>query len=150
MLNKIRCNPIHPRFVFYLAVPYVPVRVTLGALVAHRYTYVPPRVRTSQYCRTFILLLVSVWNDLADPVFDSVGLAGFKKMANIFLLSKLHYLFLSSTIFPLIFFLSIGWYCGAVVLGLIGCRSLFHILALPTSFNNNNNNNNIINVDHKQ
>ena len=31
-----------------------PVRVTRGALVAHRYTYAPPRCRTSQYCRTFI------------------------------------------------------------------------------------------------
>ena len=39
--------------------PYVPVRVTLGALVAHRYTYAPPRCRTSQYHRTFVLLSVS-------------------------------------------------------------------------------------------
>ena len=35
----------------------------------------------------------------------------------------------------------IGWYCGAVVFGLIGCKSLSTRLALPTSFNNNNNNN---------
>ena len=31
-----------------------------------------------------------------------------------------------------------GWYCGAGVFGLIGCRSLSLNLALPTSFNNNN------------
>ena len=39
----------------------------------------------------------------------------------------------------LLFFLSIGWYCGAGVFGLIGCTSLSLSLALPTIFNNNNN-----------
>ena len=32
-------------------------------------------------------LLVSLWNDLASPVFDAVGLAGFKSRANAFLLA---------------------------------------------------------------
>ena len=36
---------------------------------------------------------------------------------------------------------SIGWYCGAGVLGLVGYISLSLSLELPTSFNNNNNNN---------
>ena len=67
--------------------PYVSVRVTRGALVTHRYTYAPPRCRTSQYSRTFILLSVSLWNNLANPVFDGVGLAGFKSWANAFLLA---------------------------------------------------------------
>ena len=70
--------------------PYVPVRVTCGALVAHGYTYAPRRCRTSQYRRTFILLSVSLWNDLANPVFEGVGLpglAGFKSSANAFLLA---------------------------------------------------------------
>ena len=67
--------------------PYMPVRVTRGALVAHRFTYALPRCRTSQYHRTFILLSVSVWNDLANPVFDGVGLAGFKSRANASLLA---------------------------------------------------------------
>ena len=58
-----------------LPVPYVPVRVTRGALIAHRYTYAPPRCRTSQYHITFIRLSVSLWNDLVDPVFDGVELA---------------------------------------------------------------------------
>ena len=42
MMYKIRCNPVHP---LNGALPgrYVPVRVTCGALVAHRYTYAPPR-----------------------------------------------------------------------------------------------------------
>ena len=66
-LYKIRCNPLHP-LNSALIVPYVPVRVTRGALVAHRCTYAPPCRRTSQYHRTFIPLSVSMWNDLADPV----------------------------------------------------------------------------------
>ena len=57
-----------------ILVPYVPVRVTRGALAAHR----------CQYSRTFILHSVSLWNDLANPVFDGVGLSGFKSRANAF------------------------------------------------------------------
>ena len=34
---------------------------------------------------TFIPLSLSLWNDLADPVFDGVGLAGFRSRANAFL-----------------------------------------------------------------
>ena len=86
MLCKIRCNPVHP-LNGDLPGPYVPVRVTRGALVAHRYTYAPPRCRTSQYGRTFIPFSVSLWNDLANPVFDGVGLAGFKSRANASLLA---------------------------------------------------------------
>ena len=70
-----------------LPAPYVPVRITRGALVAHRYTYDPPRCRTSQNHRTFVPLSASLWNDLADPVYDGVGLAGFKSIANAFLLA---------------------------------------------------------------
>ena len=69
MLYAIMCNPIH-RLYDALLGPYVPV--TLGALVSHRYTYVPPRCRTSQHLRTFIALSVSLWNNLGDPVFDGV------------------------------------------------------------------------------
>ena len=67
--------------------PYEPVQVARGALFAHRYNYAPPRCRTSQYMWTFIPLSVSLWNDLANPVFDVVGLAGFKSRANAFLLA---------------------------------------------------------------
>ena len=81
MLYKIRCNPVHP-LNGALPGPYVPTRVTRGSLVAHRYTYAPPRCRTMQYSRTFILFSVSLWNDLANPVFDGVGLAGFRSRAN--------------------------------------------------------------------
>ena len=43
-----QCNPM---ILLYgvLHEPYVPVRVTCGAVIAHRYTYEPPRCRTPQY-----------------------------------------------------------------------------------------------------
>ena len=80
MLCKIMCKTMHP---LYGALPvlYVQVRVTPGAVISHRYTYAPPRCRTSQYRRNFISLSVSLWNDLSDPMFVGVGLAGFKSFA---------------------------------------------------------------------
>ena len=110
MPYKIGCNPMQPLY-GALPVPYVPVRVTRDALVAHRYTYAPPRCRNSLYRRTFIHLLVFVRNDLADPVFHGVELAGLLS----YLLSMLSYLpilldpFLSS-VFS--FFLSRLVLCG--------------------------------------
>ena len=97
-----------------LPVQYVPVRVTRGAVIAHRYTYAPPRRRTSQYRRTFVPFSVSLWNNLSDPVFDGVGLAGFKSRANAFLLAQLLAHFLSPTVFP---FSSFFLWVGVVGLG---------------------------------
>ena len=76
-------NSMHP---LYGALP-VPVGVTRGAVIAHRYNYAPPPCRISQYRRTFIPWSVSLWNKLSDPVFDGVGLAGFKSKVNAFLLA---------------------------------------------------------------
>ena len=87
LLYNIRCNSVHP-LNGALHGPYVPVRVTCGALVAHRYTYTPLCCSTSQYSRTFIPLSVSLRNDLANKVFDGVGLAGFKSRAIAFLLAE--------------------------------------------------------------
>ena len=103
MLYKTRCNPMHP---FNCALPgsYVPVRVIRGAL---GYTYTPPRCRTSQYSRTFIPLSVSLGNDLANPVFDCVGLVGFRSRANAFYwLNKLLY-----PNYNLLLFLSFSSFC---------------------------------------
>ena len=99
VLYKIRCNSMHPLY-GTLPVPYVSVRVKSGAVIAHRYTYAPPRCRTSQYRRTFIPWSVSLWNDLSDPVLDGVGLAGFKSRANAFLLALLLAHILSPAVFP--------------------------------------------------
>ena len=43
-----------------LPLPYMPARVTRGALVAHRHSFAPPRCRTSQHCRSFAPLSVSL------------------------------------------------------------------------------------------
>ena len=50
MLFVHKSNPMHP-LSGALPSPYVPAHVTRGALVAHRYSFAPPRCRTSQYCR---------------------------------------------------------------------------------------------------
>ena len=55
MLFEIMSNPMHPLSGgFHL--PYVPVRVTRGILVAHRHSFGPPHCKTSQYRRTFVPL----------------------------------------------------------------------------------------------
>ena len=92
-----------------LPVPYVPVRVTRGALVAHRYTYAPHRCITSQDRRTFIPFSVSLWNDLAEPIFDGVGLTSFMSRANDFLFSLAALSLLVFYYFPFSsFFLLVG------------------------------------------
>ena len=102
------CNPMHPLY-GALPVPYVLVRVSRGALVAHRYNMpllaADHRSKNVKDCRTFIPLSVSLWNDLAENFFDSVGLTGFKSMIN---------QFFSSTIFLLFFFFQ---WVGIVRLG---------------------------------
>ena len=85
-LFKIKSTPMHP-FSGALPLPCVPARVTLGALVAHRDSFAPPRCRTSQYRRTFVPLSVSLWNNLGDNVFDGVELSGFKSRVDAFQLA---------------------------------------------------------------
>ena len=92
MLFKIKSNQMHP-LSGALPLPYVPGRVTRGALVAHRHSFAPPRGRTSLYRRSFMPLSVSLWSGNSDSVFDGVGLAGFKRRANAFLLHDLFVLF---------------------------------------------------------
>ena len=74
------------------------------------------------HCGTILLTLYSmVWDWRAARAWPML-----------FYWPKLLDSFLHSTVFP---FLSIGWYCGAGVFRLIGCKSLSLSLALPTSFN---------------
>ena len=83
MLYKIMCNPVHP-LNGALPGPYVPVRVTRGALVTHRYTYEPPRCRTLQYSRTFIPFSVSLWNNLASLGIQWCGTGRFQEQGQCF------------------------------------------------------------------
>ena len=88
ILFKIKSNQMHPLY-GALPLPYVPARVTHGALVAH----IGTRSRLlvvgllSIAEALFPSFSVSLWNDLSDPVFDGVGLDGFKSRANAFLLA---------------------------------------------------------------
>ena len=85
---------------------------------------------------------MSLWNDLANPVFDGVGLAGFKSRANFF--------FGLSCSIPTIVFYSFSISLLSVcrlVLWVWGLRTdrVYITLAQPCTadlFNNNNNNNN--------
>ena len=86
MLFNIKSNPMHP-LSGTLPLLYVPARVTGGVSVAHRHSIAPLHCRTFKPRRSFVPLPVSLWNVLSDPVFDGVGLAGFKSRANAVLLA---------------------------------------------------------------
>ena len=86
------CNLAHRRYVAELCMLFKIKRPNASferciAIAVCRHTFAPPRCRTSQYCRTFVALSVSLWNDLSYPVFDGLGLAGFKSRANVFQLA---------------------------------------------------------------
>ena len=53
MLFKIKSNPMHP-LSGALPLPYVPARVTLGALVVNKHSFEPPLCGNSQYPRSFV------------------------------------------------------------------------------------------------
>ena len=140
MLYKIRCNPMHP-LNGALPGPYVPMRVTRGALVAHRYIYAPPRCRTLQHSRTLFpsrrpsgTILLTAYSMVWDWRISRAG-------PMLLYWPKLLYPYYGVLpFFPFLFFLSICWYCGAGVFALIGCTLISLSLALPTFYNNNNNN----------
>ena len=130
-------QPVHP-FNGALPGPYVPARVTRGALGAHRYTYAPPRCRTLQYSKTFIPFSVSFWNNLANPSIRWCGTGGFQEQGQCFFIGM-------SCSIPTIVFYSFSFFFSVHrlvlwgwVFGLIGCISLSLSLALPTFCNNNN------------
>ena len=102
-------------------------------------TYESPRCLTSQYHLTFIRLSVSLWNDLPDPVFDGVGLASSNSRSDFLYWPTVLVPLLPSAGFPFNFFLSVGWYCGVVVIGLIECQLLSAGYTLPAFFNSDNN-----------
>ena len=86
MVISVRSLPVYGDLYMISTSAVCASAVTHGALVAHLYTYTSPRCRTSHYRRTFIPLSVSLWNELADPVFDGVGLVSFKSRTNALLL----------------------------------------------------------------
>ena len=66
----------------------VPARVTLGAEVAPRYTYAPrSSLQNLAVLLDFSSPVIIFVEGFHDPIFDGVGLAGFKTKANTFLLA---------------------------------------------------------------
>ena len=102
-----------------LPLPYMPARVTRGALVAQRHSFATSRCRTSQYRRTFVLLSMTLWNDLSDMC---LMVRDWRVSRAEPMLSCWHDLLFFWCL--LLFYLllpSIGWLCGVGVFGLIGC-----------------------------
>ena len=95
-----------------LPLPYVLAPVTRGDLFGYRHSFEHPRCSTSQHLRTLVPLSVSLWNDLSDPVFDDVGMVGFKSRVNAFQLPQSIFPFVSFHF--LLFFLP---WVGCVGLG---------------------------------
>ena len=81
MLIEIKSKSMHP-LSGALPLPHVLVRVTYGALVAHRHSFALIGCRTFQHCRTYVPISVSLWNKLSEIVLDGVILAGLKSRAN--------------------------------------------------------------------
>ena len=122
MLYKIGCNPMHP-LDGALPGPYVPVRITRGTLVSHRYTYPPPRCKILQYRSSFVLLS-DLLGRFCRPRIRWCGTGGFQEQCQCFFIrlscsiptiEQLR----PSTIFPFLFFLYIGWLHCRLILILI-------------------------------
>ena len=129
MLFKIKSNPC---ILGALPLSYVPLRVIRGALEA---LVRASSLKDFSVSQKLCALSVSLWNDLSDPVFDGVGLAGFKSRTNAFLLARSALSFLS-------LFLSFSFFHGLVVWGWgLWTDRVFSLspgLAQRTSINNNN------------
>ena len=117
--------------------PYEPVHVTHGTVIAHRWTYSSPRCRTSQYRRTFILLSVSLWNDLWWPRIRWCGTGRASivgPMPFYWHSGSFPFCFILFSLSLLSFNRLALWGWG---FGLIGCLSFSPSLVLPTFFTNN-------------
>ena len=58
-----------------------------AVLWSHIGTLTPASLQNIAVQQDFYSLSVSLWNDLASPIFDGVGLAGFKSRDNVFSLA---------------------------------------------------------------
>ena len=86
MQHNIRCNPMQPLY-GAIPAPDVPLRVTRGALVAHRCTYAPARCRTSQDHMTFVSLSVCICGTILLTLYSMVGTGRFQEQGQCLLLA---------------------------------------------------------------
>ena len=85
MLYKIGCNLLHPLY-GALPVPYVLVRVHVALRLQIGTLMCLLTAEPLSIAGLLFPFSVSLWNDLSDPIFDGVGLTGFKSRANAFLM----------------------------------------------------------------
>ena len=108
--------------------PYVPVQVTRVHLCSSS-------LQNLAVPNDFHSIVTILWNKLGDPVFDDVGLAGFKRWAMPLYWSSCSlpfcFLLFSLSLLSLYLLVLLGW-------GLRTDRVLI-ARSLPTFFNNNNN-----------
>ena len=95
--SEISCNPMHT-LNGALPGPCVPVRVTPGAPVAHRYTYASPSSLQNLAVLQDFPLPVSLWNDLADHFFRWCGTSWFQEQGQCFFIG------LSCSILTIVFY----------------------------------------------
>ena len=130
ILYIMRRNPMHP---LYGALPILVCAREgytgcFGLTLVYLYASSLQNLAVAQdFYSPFSIL----WNDLVDPVFDGVILAGFKSRANVSLLAQAAHSLFVFYCFLFLFFLAIRWYCGTGVCGLKGRKSLSPSLALP-------------------
>ena len=131
MFYKIRANSDHP-VNQWMTPPFVPSRLTRGAVAAHGQSVTLRRAKTSKFARTFVSRL---WNGLTSAVFDEVDLVRFESRVNSFLL--LNWLdFYSLFLFFLLILFRIGLTEGtSVCMGHVPLSRVVPCL----SCNNNNN-----------
>ena len=99
--------------------------------------YAPPRSTVwpvfPSHCPSGTILGDALVDWFSYPCIQWYGTGGFQEQGQgFFIILSCSIPFGLLLFFSFLFFLSMGWYCGAGVFGLIGCRWLSPSLALPT------------------
>ena len=128
-------DQVYPMHSLYgaLSGPYVPVRVTHGALVAH----LSMRRLAAEPCSTAGLIFPSQCpcGTILHTLYSMVWYWRVSRATPmLFYCPKLLYPYHSLHLFLIVSLCSIGWYCGAGAFGLIGGISLSLSRALTISF----------------
>ena len=147
MLFEIKSNPKHPLrgyIAFAIcatsACVYYSI-VTLWLLIIT--SLHASSLQNSSAPQVLLLISVSLWDDLYEPVFNGVGLTGFRSRAT----PNLIILFCLSQFF--LFFPFVVWLCVVGVFEMKRCSGSFQTSHCRFVFNNNNNQKDVIPIQNK-
>ena len=104
----IRCTIFMVLFLCRMCRCWLHVR---SGVIAHRYTYVPRRCRTSQYLRSFIHLSVSLWTIFVTP-YSMVWDWRVSRIGQCLFIGLAARSLCVSWCFRFLFFQSLGWFLG--------------------------------------